>query len=41
MYVRVKRKRQTIFLHCEPSDTILSLKKKIQAINNVEVRSLP
>ena len=94
MYVRVKRQRQTIFLHCEwpparlrthfrrrwrpaparawrtprarvgtadgalgglphalsvgahvrsrasgePTDTILHLKKKIQAINNVEVR---
>eukprot|EP00802_Teleaulax_amphioxeia_P029379 Tamp_31448.p1 GENE.Tamp_31448~~Tamp_31448.p1 ORF type:complete len:120 (+),score=31.07 Tamp_31448:49-360(+) len=36
MYVRVKRQRQTIFLHCEPTDTILHLKKKIQAINNVE-----
>mmetsp|Transcript_33375 Transcript_33375/g.66797 ORF Transcript_33375/g.66797 Transcript_33375/m.66797 type:complete len:102 (-) Transcript_33375:147-452(-) len=36
MYVRVKRKKQTIFLTCEQSDTIISLKRKIQNINDVE-----
>eukprot|EP00961_Rhodomonas_salina_P118026 1588464-Rhodomonas_salina.3 len=57
-FVRVKRKKQTIFLMCkfssqkafvvrparqltnctgEQSDTIMSLKKKIQSINSIEV----
>ncbi|KAJ1485287.1 hypothetical protein T484DRAFT_1945935 [Baffinella frigidus] len=35
MYVRVKRGKQTIFLHCDPQDTILSLKKKVEAINGL------
>uniref|UniRef100_A0A6T8I8S2 Ubiquitin-like domain-containing protein n=1 Tax=Hemiselmis andersenii TaxID=464988 RepID=A0A6T8I8S2_HEMAN len=35
MYLRVKRGKQTIFLHCEPTDSILSLKHKIKAITNV------
>ncbi|KAJ9472066.1 hypothetical protein DIPPA_10419 [Diplonema papillatum] len=32
MYVRVKRKKQTIFLHCEPRQTVLQLKEKVAAI---------
>lgn len=35
MYTRIKRKKQTYFLHCEPTDSIKSLKEKITAINNV------
>eukprot|EP00755_Sulcionema_specki_P009902 Sspe_Gene.44973::Locus_22133_Transcript_2_3_Confidence_0.250_Length_556::g.44973::m.44973 len=35
MYIRVKRKKQTIFLHCEPGDTVLSVKEKITLITNV------
>jgi hypothetical protein len=34
MYVRLKRQKQTYFLHCEPSDTVKSLKEKVTAINN-------
>lgn len=30
MYVRVKRKKQTIFLHVEPTDTVLEVKQKLQ-----------
>mmetsp|Transcript_19766 Transcript_19766/g.58651 ORF Transcript_19766/g.58651 Transcript_19766/m.58651 type:complete len:95 (+) Transcript_19766:91-375(+) len=30
MYVRVKRRKQTFFLHVEPTDTILELKSKLQ-----------
>lgn len=30
MYVRVKRQKQTFFLHVEPTDTILELKSKLQ-----------
>ena len=37
MYVRVKRKKQTVFLPCEPSDTILDLKRKLSSINSLDV----
>lgn len=37
MYVRVKRKKQTVFLTCEPSDTILDLKRKLSSINSLDV----
>ena len=37
MYVRVKRKKQTVFLQCEPSDTILDLKRKLSSINSLDV----
>ena len=30
MYVRVKRARTTMFLHVEPTETVLELKAKIQ-----------
>ncbi|KAJ9506499.1 ubiquitin-related domain-containing protein [Haematococcus lacustris] len=32
MYVRVKRKKQTIFLHVEPTDTVLEVKQKLQEL---------
>ena len=32
MYVRVKRRRQTIFLSVEPSETVLECKEKIQSL---------
>ncbi len=32
MYVRVKRRKQTIFLHSEPTDTLAQLKAKLQDI---------
>eukprot|EP01059_Diplonema_ambulator_P014973 TRINITY_DN26014_c0_g1_i1.p1 TRINITY_DN26014_c0_g1~~TRINITY_DN26014_c0_g1_i1.p1 ORF type:complete len:127 (+),score=49.52 TRINITY_DN26014_c0_g1_i1:48-383(+) len=37
MYVRIKRRKQTIFLHCEPSDTVLSLKEKVAAVTGKPV----
>ena len=30
MYVRVKRHKTTLFLHCDPGETVLELKQKIQ-----------
>jgi hypothetical protein len=30
MYVRVKRARTTMFLHVDPTETVLELKQKIQ-----------
>ncbi len=30
MYVRVKRKKLTVFLHVEPNETVLELKQKLQ-----------
>lgn len=32
MYVRVKRKRTTFFLHVEPNETVLELKQKLQEL---------
>eukprot|EP00798_Chlamydomonas_sp_ICE-L_P021947 gene21947-28993_t len=32
MFVRVKRKKTTIFLHVEPTDTILEVKQKLQEL---------
>jgi len=32
MYVRVKRKKTTYFLHVEPTDTILEVKQKLQEL---------
>ncbi|KAI5080622.1 hypothetical protein GOP47_0003805 [Adiantum capillus-veneris] len=34
MYVRVKRKKTTYFVHCEPSDTTLQVKNKLQALTD-------
>eukprot|EP01006_Ploeotia_vitrea_P000631 TRINITY_DN103379_c0_g1_i1.p1 TRINITY_DN103379_c0_g1~~TRINITY_DN103379_c0_g1_i1.p1 ORF type:complete len:130 (+),score=22.76 TRINITY_DN103379_c0_g1_i1:35-391(+) len=39
MYVRIKRKKQTIFLHCDTTDTPLSLKEKVAQINNMPVEN--
>lgn len=32
MYIRVKRRKQTFFLHVEPTDTILEVKQKLQEL---------
>mmetsp|Transcript_2449 Transcript_2449/g.4107 ORF Transcript_2449/g.4107 Transcript_2449/m.4107 type:complete len:90 (+) Transcript_2449:197-466(+) len=32
MYVRVKRKKTTVFLHVEPTETILEVKQKLQEL---------
>ncbi|DBB07414.1 hypothetical protein WJX82_009855 [Trebouxia sp. C0006] len=32
MYVRIKRSKTTIFLHVEPTDTILEVKQKLQEL---------
>jgi len=32
MYIRVKRKKTTIFLTVEPTDTVLEVKQKLQAL---------
>mmetsp|Transcript_12429 Transcript_12429/g.39363 ORF Transcript_12429/g.39363 Transcript_12429/m.39363 type:complete len:132 (-) Transcript_12429:86-481(-) len=37
MYVRVKRGKQTFFLLVEPSDTVLELKQKVQALTDKPV----
>eukprot|EP00899_Mesostigma_viride_P006060 jgi/Mesvir1/15455/Mv11436-RA.1 len=37
MYIRVKRKRSTYFLHVEPSETILEVKEKIQGLTDKSV----
>eukprot|EP00277_Geminigera_cryophila_P030754 CAMPEP_0173062390 /NCGR_PEP_ID=MMETSP1102-20130122/3786_1 /TAXON_ID=49646 /ORGANISM="Geminigera sp., Strain Caron Lab Isolate" /LENGTH=103 /DNA_ID=CAMNT_0013929045 /DNA_START=32 /DNA_END=343 /DNA_ORIENTATION=+ len=40
MYIRVKRQKQTVFLQCDPSDTIMSLKRKLASINNLEIKEI-
>jgi transcription elongation factor B subunit 2 len=32
MYIRVKRQRSTIFLHVEPTETVLEVKQKVQQL---------
>lgn len=32
MYVRVKRIKTTIFLHVDPTDTVLEVKQKLQEL---------
>ena len=36
MYVRVKRAKTTMFLHVDPSETVMELKQKIQAATDSE-----
>ena len=35
MYIRLKRKSQTVFLHVEPSNTFLQLKQRIAEILSI------
>eukprot|EP00756_Hemistasia_phaeocysticola_P056076 Hpha_TRINITY_DN32103_c0_g1::TRINITY_DN32103_c0_g1_i1::g.18520::m.18520 len=37
MYVRIKRFKTTIFLHCEPSDSIRDLKERCAQIEGIPV----
>mmetsp|Transcript_28895 Transcript_28895/g.94466 ORF Transcript_28895/g.94466 Transcript_28895/m.94466 type:complete len:95 (+) Transcript_28895:52-336(+) len=37
MYVRVKRLKTTMFMHVEPSETVLELKQKIQSLTEKSV----
>jgi hypothetical protein len=39
MYVKLKRQKQTIFLHCEKDETIRNLKEKVMSINKVPVEN--
>ena len=32
MYIRAKRKKTTLFLHVDPTDTILEVKQRIQEL---------
>lgn len=34
MFIRVKRKKTTYFLHCDPSETVLEIKQKLQALSD-------
>jgi len=37
MYVRIKRKKQTVFLHCDLNDTIATLKARVALIMGTQV----
>eukprot|EP00250_Pteridium_aquilinum_P003119 c1344_g1_i1 orf=83-385(+) len=39
MYIRVKRKKTTYFIHCDPSDTILQVKTKLLTLTDTPVRN--
>lgn len=34
MYIRVKRRKATYFISCQPRDTILEIKNKLQALTD-------
>lgn len=40
MYIRCKRKKVTVFLQVEPTDTVLEVKAKLQALVNQDPASL-
>ena len=40
MYVRVKRKNQTTFLHVEPSDNFIAIKQRIAALFQMEAHQM-
>lgn len=37
MFIRVKRKKTTYFLHCDPLECVLETKAKLQALSDVPV----
>lgn len=37
MFIRVKRKKTTYFLHCDPSETVAETKHKLHALSDVPV----
>ncbi len=37
MFIRVKRKKTTYFLHCDPFESVLETKQKLQALCDVHV----
>ncbi|KAI5062493.1 hypothetical protein GOP47_0023032 [Adiantum capillus-veneris] len=34
IFIRVKRKKSTYFVHCEPNETILEVKAKLQTLSD-------
>lgn len=40
IYIRIKRKKQTYFLHCEPTDKISSLITELNTLNNVPINEM-
>lgn len=37
MFIRVKRKKSTYFVNCEPSETVAEIKQKVHALTDVAV----
>jgi transcription elongation factor B subunit 2 len=37
MFIRVKRKRTTFFLHCDPSEMVLETKQKLHTLSDFPV----
>ena len=35
MFIRVKRKKSTYFVNCEPSETVVDIKQKLHALTDV------
>mmetsp|Transcript_25745 Transcript_25745/g.89663 ORF Transcript_25745/g.89663 Transcript_25745/m.89663 type:complete len:114 (-) Transcript_25745:93-434(-) len=40
IYVRAKRQNETVFLSCEPGDTMMLLKTKLQEITGTDATSI-
>ncbi|KAH9329822.1 hypothetical protein KI387_001930, partial [Taxus chinensis] len=38
MFIRVKRKKTTYFIHCDPTETILEIKQKLQSLTDHPMR---
>eukprot|EP00249_Psilotum_nudum_P012858 c24010_g1_i1 orf=146-445(-) len=37
MFIRVKRKKATFFIQCDPSETVLQIKAKVQCLTDTHV----
>lgn len=34
MFIRVKRKKTTYFIHCDPTETVLEIKQKLESLTD-------
>ncbi|KAH7283817.1 hypothetical protein KP509_34G025100 [Ceratopteris richardii] len=39
IYIRVKRKKSTYFVHCDPDETILEVKAKLQTLSDSPIHT--
>ncbi|KAH7372799.1 hypothetical protein KP509_17G021900 [Ceratopteris richardii] len=39
IFIRVKRKKSTYFVHCDPTETVLEVKAKLQTLSDYPIHS--